>query len=458
MHTENSHLCEIITNFAGGVSAFNGLTANTQYFATGTSGTDFAISSATDTHTFNLPTASATNRGALSSADWSTFSGKVGGSGTSGQVAYWNGTNSQTGSNNLFWDAANARLGIGTNAPTEKVTIIGTTNSRINFKDPSFDRYVNLGISNTGEVRLNRTGTASWQFLQIGDNTSLTYLDQTNLIIRRGGDAETARFFSTGNFGIGTGASDSGQRLQVQGTTLITGNTLISAGNLSIFTTNTPRRLNLQVANGSLAAALGIYDGGGSLASIIGIETTPSNDLQLASVAGIKFYSGSTLGNIVTNPTNERMRLTSAGRLLLGTTTESTFILDVNGTARVSGNTTINGSIFLSSTSNVVAGASGDGLYLQGQTRTYFYTGTNTFFARGFNGALLVGTTANVSDPNLSAVLEASSTTQGFLPPRMTTTEKNAISSPAAGLVVYDTTLNKLCVRTASTWETITSL
>jgi hypothetical protein len=70
----------------------------------------------------------------------------------------------------------------------------------------------------------------------------------------------------------------------------------------------------------------------------------------------------------------------------------------------------------------------------------------------------LVGTTANVSDPNLSAVLEASSTTQGFLPPRMTTTEKNAISSPAAGLVVYDTTLNKLCVRTASTWETITSL
>jgi hypothetical protein len=77
MHTENSHLCEIITNFAGGLSALNGLTANTQYFATGTSGTDFAISSVTDTHTFNLPTASATNRGALSSADWTTFNNKV---------------------------------------------------------------------------------------------------------------------------------------------------------------------------------------------------------------------------------------------------------------------------------------------------------------------------------------------------------------------------------------------
>jgi hypothetical protein len=76
LHTEDNHLCEVITTFAGGVSSLNGLTANTQYLAVGTSGTDFAISSLTDTHTFNLPTASAANRGALSSADWTTFNGK----------------------------------------------------------------------------------------------------------------------------------------------------------------------------------------------------------------------------------------------------------------------------------------------------------------------------------------------------------------------------------------------
>jgi len=77
LHTENSHLCQIITTFTTGLTALNSLTAQVQNFATGTSGTNFGISSTGSTHTFNLPTASATNRGALSSADWSSFNGKV---------------------------------------------------------------------------------------------------------------------------------------------------------------------------------------------------------------------------------------------------------------------------------------------------------------------------------------------------------------------------------------------
>jgi hypothetical protein len=77
LHTQDSHLGQLITTFTTGLVALNGLTEQVQSFATGIGGTDFAISSATDTHTFNLPTASATKRGALSSTDWSTFNAKA---------------------------------------------------------------------------------------------------------------------------------------------------------------------------------------------------------------------------------------------------------------------------------------------------------------------------------------------------------------------------------------------
>jgi hypothetical protein len=77
LHTENGNLCEVLTTFTTGLTALNGLTQQVQNLAVGTSGTDFAISSVTDTHTFNLPTASAVNRGALSSTDWSAFNAKT---------------------------------------------------------------------------------------------------------------------------------------------------------------------------------------------------------------------------------------------------------------------------------------------------------------------------------------------------------------------------------------------
>jgi hypothetical protein len=76
-----------------GITDLNSLSGASQTLAVGTSGTDFAISSASTTHTFNLPTASASNRGALSTTDWSTFNSKQGAitlttTGTSGAATF----------------------------------------------------------------------------------------------------------------------------------------------------------------------------------------------------------------------------------------------------------------------------------------------------------------------------------------------------------------------------------
>jgi hypothetical protein len=53
-----------------------------------------------------------------------------------------------------------------------------------------------------------------------------------------------------------------------------------------------------------------------------------------------------------------------------------------------------------------------------------------------FNGSVSIGSSAPVG----SAKLEVNSTTQGFLLPRMTTVQRDAISSPAQGLSIYNTT------------------
>jgi hypothetical protein len=94
LHTENGHLCQVVTTLSKGMVSLNNLTDQSQFLTVGTSGTNFNIVSSGDTHTFNLPIASATNTGKLSSTDWSTFNGKVPYTGANANV--------DLGANSLF--------------------------------------------------------------------------------------------------------------------------------------------------------------------------------------------------------------------------------------------------------------------------------------------------------------------------------------------------------------------
>lgn len=52
-----------------------------------------------------------------------------------------------------------------------------------------------------------------------------------------------------------------------------------------------------------------------------------------------------------------------------------------------------------------------------------------------------------------TAKLQIDSTTQGFLPPRMTGTQRDAIESPASGLIIYNTTTNKAQCYNGTSWN-----
>ena len=80
-------------------------------------------------------------------------------------------------------------------------------------------------------------------------------------------------------------------------------------------------------------------------------------------------------------------------------------------------------------------------------------TFTDAGFRLDVNGTARIQNKLSIGTPSAaSAVMEVTSTTQGFLPPRMTTTQKNAIGTPAAGLMVYDTTLNQMSYYNGTTW------
>ena len=110
----------------------------------------------------------------------------------------------------------------------------------------------------------------------------------------------------------------------------------------------------------------------------------------------------------------------------VGTNGTNASVTASNGVSVASGNVTLGGS--LSQATTIAQGSNALGL-----------TGS---------GGVGIGT----ATPAASAQLEVASTTKGFLPPRLTTTQRDAIASPAVGLVVYNTTTNKLNVWNGTAW------
>jgi len=157
---------------------------------------------------------------------------------------------------------------------------------------------------------------------------------------------------------------------------------------------------------------------------------------------GYRWYFGNT----------EKMTLFTSGNFAINTTTDAGFKLDVNGTARVSGVLTVGGNIVPSAGSTYNVGSAGvpfSSAYVKNVVYTNQLNSYDThlsFANSGFTFARITNTTGNFIIQNggtytdiASARLTVNSTTQGFLPPRMTNAQRLAIASPAVGLMVYCT-------------------
>lgn len=164
--------------------------------------------------------------------------------------------------------------------------------------------------------------------------------------------------------------------------------------------------------------------------------------------SGIDFYSSSNPASVNANDFN------FYGWDALGNRTRKAYLQSTaGGVFHCNTITSISSSVSLESMSGSVQFAP-TGIYCGAVSYTSSIPTLIITNGGGNAGKICVGGNPAAS----TAMFEMQSTTKGLLPPRMTTTQKNAISSPAEGLIVYDLTLHKLSIYTGSIWETITSL
>lgn len=317
-------------------------------------------------------------------------------------------TNSALNLSGVYLDTVNGRIGIGTPSPTGTLTVkgIGTTSST-----------TALSVQNSA-------GTTAFT---IKDNgvTNATYMEGGMCWFNNVNSNGIVKFGSSMSVGFNT---DPIATAQIKG-----------SGSTSATT-------SLLVQNSSGTNLLNVRDdaktiiptgGGGTI--VMGSLNANTNGMSL-----VGYYADGSNSAIYTENYNNGTLKTYLGGAFYGVTTDLTQTFS-NGSRggigfRVTGNV------------NNTGGSFGDIGGYTFEPNILSLTGGSVIYA--FNSTI-GGAYFNTNTRQASAILQADSTTKGFLKPKMTTAQKNAIVTPTAGLEVYDTDLNRPCFYNGTSWITL---
>jgi hypothetical protein len=295
---------------ATGITSLNSLTSASQLFATGSVGSDFNIVSASNTHTFNIPTASGSNRGLLSSTDWTTFNSKESAltftaplSRSTNTISITQATTSSNGYlSSTDWNTFNSKqnaltnpvTGTGNDGYVTKFNGTSTVNNSAIYNHPN-GVIINDINDNGGALQVKNNGFGGVKIFTSNSAFGLAIQNQdaslkswdlspfgTTLYLNESGVSNRMAFLAGGQIGIGQTSVASGFLVEVNGG-------LKTNGTVRIPVTSSMLKVN---ASGDIVAAtLGVdYIGAGTI----------SANLRFTNNKGVLFEqtNGTTLGAI----------------------------------------------------------------------------------------------------------------------------------------------------------------
>lgn len=326
------------------------------------------------------------------------------------------------------------------NVLTNPVTGTGTTNYVPKFTGTSI--IGNSTIFDDGEVKINTTSDAGAYTFQVSGNLYNT----------------TGAYFAASSGQVGIGISPS-YKLDVSGFTRVSGNTYLGTNSASIVRIGTVNDLGIGQfgiqTDGGTGATIGIY----SPSTTNGGRIVFNDNLYNAEIRSVPVDPSGTNLAFHTNG-SERYRITTAGELLLATTTDAgDYKLQVSGNAYVTGTT-----VLAATSGNVGVGTTSPGAKLTVNLASGFNIitatgpeyaqirhtdGTRVFFTQVYNNAANIGT-----ESNTPLILSTNNTEKLRVHANGGLWFQGQSSAPTAtaGTVYYNSTDNKLKVYNGTTW------